>query len=134
VVAVLALAATAGAQSPSPAPSPAPTPEGVLDLEIDADVSWKELRFETVGTPRVEFSGTPRRQTVWKAERRNLPRPVQPGVVYRDGGIHLTISSRFEDLARLFTEGPTPVPAGASPAPGARPSPAAPGPEPSPMP
>jgi hypothetical protein len=118
-------AAAAVAQSPSPSPVP-PLPDAVLDLEIDADVSFRELRFETVGTPRVEFSGTPDRKTVWEAERRNLPKPVQPGVVYRDGGVHLTISSRFEDLVRLFAEDPAPAEPRAtspSPMPSASPSP-----------
>jgi hypothetical protein len=124
---LVALLAAPPALPQTPSPSPEPPPETVLDLEISADVSYKELRFETVGTPRVEFTGTPDRKTVWEAKRRNLPKPVQPGVVYRDGGVHLTITSRFEDLARLFADpGQPPAPASPSPAPSPSPSPSPP--------
>jgi hypothetical protein len=80
-------------------------------------VHGKELRFEQVGTPKVEFSGNPDNETVWRADRENLPTPVQPGVTYHDGGVRLVISSRFRELARAL-EGIT-----ASPSPSAAPSP-----------
>jgi hypothetical protein len=128
---VVLLAAPPG---PSPAPSPAtspavspsPGPEAELepDISLTATVRWKELRFEQAGTGKVEFTGTDGRKTTWDVERMNLPKPVEPGVTYRDGGVRLTISSRFEDLLRAF----------ASPAPAASPSavPASPAPSPSP--
>jgi hypothetical protein len=65
------------------------------DLAITANVTARELRFEQVPNPRVDFMGRPQRETVWDAARRNLPRPVQPGVTYRDIGIELKITSRF---------------------------------------
>jgi hypothetical protein len=137
--AAVLLASTAWTQpappSPAPAasPSPAPLTSAAPDLEIRATVRWKELKFETVGTPRVEFSGTPARDTVWEAERDNLPKPVQPGVVYKDGGIRLTITSSFADLARLFVDldAGRPVGGPASPSPAAAPS-ASPAPSPQP--
>jgi hypothetical protein len=127
----------APAASPVPASSPTPVPHASAapDIEITATVRWRELKFETVGTPRVEFSGQPARVTVWEAERENLPTPVQPGVVYKDGGIRLTISSTFADLARLFAEIEEGLPAGsvaASPSPA--PSPSSPSTSPSPSP
>lgn len=82
-----------------------------------------------MGTPKVEFSGQvvapdlgadAKLHTVWHADRGTLPRPVQPGVVYRDNAVRLTITTRFEDLARLFAEDA--VPAG-QPAPKPMPSP-----------
>jgi len=131
--ATILLASTAWSQAPAPSPapaaspSPAPLASAPPDLEIRATVRWKELKFETVGTPRVEFSGTPARDTVWEAERENLPKPVQPGVVYKDGGIRLTIHSSFADLARLFAEldAGRPVGLSASPSPSPSPSPSA---------
>ena len=84
---------------------------------------WKDLRFDQVGTPKVEFSGNPGNETVWRADRENLPTPVQPGVTYQDGGIRLVISSRFRELVRALegiAASPSPSP---SVAPSASPSP-----------
>jgi hypothetical protein len=74
------------------------------DLEITANVTARELRFEVVLDPKVEFPGQPNRDTVWEAERQNLPRPVQPGVTYRNIGIQLIITSRFADIERIVAE------------------------------
>lgn len=74
------------------------------DLSITANVTARELRFEVVPSPAVEFPGKPERQTVWEAERDNLPRPVQPGVTYRDIGIRLKITSIFPDIDRIVAE------------------------------
>jgi hypothetical protein len=109
--------------SPSPVPSPGDTPP---DVEINATVRYRELRFDQVGTPKVEFSGNPDNETVWHADRENLPTPVQPGVTYRDGGVRLVISSRFRELARVLdglAASPAPAPsASPSPSPAASPS------------
>lgn len=81
-----------------------PTPSTTNDLEITANVTARELRFEAVPEPKVEFTGQPRRETVWEAERQNLPRPVQPGVTYRNIGIQLKITSVFADIDRIVAE------------------------------
>ncbi len=81
------------------------------DLAITANVTARELRFEQVPNPRVDFTGRPQRETVWDAARRNLPRPVQPGVTYRDIGIELKITSRFADIDRIVAEALGEVPA-----------------------
>jgi hypothetical protein len=73
----------------------------------------------------VEFSGNPTNETVWEADRENLPKPVQPGVTYRDGGVRLVISTRFQELARALDAAASPAPAsspGPSPGPSASPS------------
>ena len=101
------------------------SPETPPDVELSATVHWKELRFDQVGTPKVEFSGNPENETVWHADRENLPKPVQPGVTYQDGGVRLIISSRFRELARVLEEG------AASPSPSPSPT-ASPSPSPSP--
>jgi hypothetical protein len=92
--------------APSPAPSPtvATTATGEPDLSITANVTARELLFEVVPSPRVEFPGQPRRDTVWDAERINLPAQVQPGVTYRDIGIRLKITSVFADIERIVAE------------------------------
>jgi hypothetical protein len=74
------------------------------DLAITATVTAKELRFDVVPNPTVEFPGRPKRDTLWEAERDSLPRPVEPGVTYRDIGIRLKIVSRFADIERIVAE------------------------------
>lgn len=79
----------------------APSPEAEPDIEISATVRYRELRFEKVGEASVDFAGTPDRETRSHTDRGALPRPVQPGVTYRNGRIVLTITSRFhEELHR----------------------------------
>lgn len=80
------------------------TDEKTTDVSITANVTARELKFETVPNPTVEFPGKPARETVWDAKRENLPRPVEPGVTYRDIGIRLRISSRFADIERIVAE------------------------------
>jgi hypothetical protein len=81
-----------------------PTATTDADLSITANVTARELRFEVVPNPTVEFSGKPERETVWDAERDNLPRPVQPNVTYRNIGIRLKITSIFSDIDRIVAE------------------------------
>lgn len=90
----------------SSAPQRAAQPPSSIsnDLEITANVTARELRFDVVPDPQVEFTGQPRRDTVWEAERQNLPRPVQPGVTYRNIGVQLKISSVFADIDRIVAE------------------------------
>lgn len=76
------------------------------DIAITATVWAKELKFEVVPAPTVEFSGSKPRQTVWEADRANLPNQVEPGVVYRDVGIRLRIFSRFSEIQRIALETP----------------------------
>jgi hypothetical protein len=81
------------------------------DISITARVTADSLRFEKVPDPKVEFTGRPRRDTVWKSERENLPQQVQPGVTYRDIGITLRITSVFADIDRIVAEALGEVPA-----------------------
>jgi hypothetical protein len=75
-----------------------------VDLSITAHVTARELRFEEAPNVSVEFTGQPRGETVWEAERQNLPRPVRPGETYRDIGIRLRIVSVFADIDRIVAE------------------------------
>jgi hypothetical protein len=97
-------ATPASSTEQTPASSSPSVPEDDADLAITANVTAKELKFETVPNPNVEFPGRPRRETEWSAERTNLPPQVQPGVTYRDIGIRLKIVSRFADIDRIVAE------------------------------
>ncbi len=101
-----------------PSPSPSPATEAEPDLSITARVTARELLFRKVPNPKVEFTGRPRRDTVWEAERENLPAEVRPGVTYRDIGITLRITSVFADIERIVAEalGEVPVTDDAPPA------------------
>jgi hypothetical protein len=74
------------------------------DVAITASVTAKELKFDAVPNPTVEFPGKPERLTVWEADRQNLPKSVEPGVTYRNIGIQLRIASRFADIDRIVSE------------------------------
>jgi hypothetical protein len=112
VTAVVAAAQNSGArQGPAPRTPPREGAQGAAaadaenaDLAITARVTARELLFRKVPNPRVEFTGRPRRETVWEAERQNLPEEVQPGVTYRDIGITLRITSVFADIDRIVAE------------------------------
>jgi hypothetical protein len=89
------------------------TPEDIAnaDVLILANVRARELKFETVPNTRVDFPGTQTRRTFWEADRQNLPRPVEPGVTYRNIGIQLRIVSRFADIERIVAEALGEIPA-----------------------
>jgi hypothetical protein len=97
-------ATPAAAQEKSAQGEGADVSADTADLSITATVTARELRFETVPNPTVEFTGQPRRETNWDAQRENLPRPVQPGVTYRNIGIRLKIVSVFADIDRIVAE------------------------------
>src|SRR5687767_2393962 len=88
-------AAEPPASPPARAAAEETAPPSLPDLEIHAVVRIDELTFEEVPRVSVALPGTPGRTVVDHADRENLPTPVQPGVVYRDVVIRLTISSTF---------------------------------------
>jgi len=63
------------------------------DIAIDAGVEMRELRFEKVPDPKVNFRGNTMRNSVWTSRRTNLPDEVQEGVVYREAEIKLRIAT-----------------------------------------
>jgi hypothetical protein len=76
------VAAAGRAQAPAPTARPADAraneADANADVSITARVTADSLRFEKVPNPRVEFTGRPERDTVWEAERENIPRPRAP--------------------------------------------------------
>ena len=106
-----ASSATSSSAAPAPATAAAPNnaaqvqaAPGTEDLSITASVTAREMRFDVVPNPKVEFPGKPERKTAWEAERQNFPRPVEPGVTYRNIGIQLKITSVFADIDRIVAE------------------------------
>jgi hypothetical protein len=73
------------------------------DIALDADVRTRELRFEKVPDPEVNFRGNTRRNSVWTSRRTNLPDEVREDVVYREAGIKLRIAT--EVVRRRFGTG-----------------------------
>jgi hypothetical protein len=65
------------------------------DIAIDAGVRMRELRFEKVPDPKVNFQGNTRRNSVWTSRRTNLPDEVEEDVVYREAGIKLRIATEI---------------------------------------
>lgn len=116
-IALFSLQTSAQTSAPSNQNSSANTNQTIssnvadADVAITANVTAKELKYEIVPTPTVEFSGKPQRETAWESERRNLPENVQPGVTYRDIGIRLRIVSRFADIDRIVSEALGEIPA-----------------------
>jgi hypothetical protein len=74
------------------------------DVAIIANVTAKELRFEVVPNPTVEFLGKDKTKTIWHADRYNLPDKIEPGVTYRNIGIRLKITSRLAEIERIVAE------------------------------
>ena len=91
-------------QPPSPSPSPIDKDDGKDDLLFVVKLTAKELKFDVVPSTNVEFPGTKKRSTFWLTERTNLPEKLEPGVTYRNIGITLRISSRFEDIEQIVRE------------------------------
>ncbi len=74
------------------------------DVAIVANITIKELRFDAVPNPKVEFLGKDKTTTLWHADRYNLPDRVEPGVTYRNVGIQLKIISTLADIDRIVSE------------------------------
>ena len=88
-----------------------PSSPDTADVSITSSVTARELRFKVVPNSKIEFSGSPQRNTGWQTERVNLPKPVQAGVTYRNIGINLEITSVFSDIDRIVSEALGEVPA-----------------------
>ena len=74
------------------------------DVALIANITIREMRFDAVPNPTVEFLGKPKTSNIWHADRYNLPDQIQPGVTYRNVGIRLKITSRLADIDRIVSE------------------------------
>ncbi len=94
---------TVATSAPLPA-QPANAAQPQPELELVATVHAKSLVFDKVPQVHVTFHGTGPRHPVWKTERVNLPMHPEPGKVYKDVQVRLTVSSTFEELSRLLDQ------------------------------
>jgi hypothetical protein len=91
------------------------------DIAIIANITAAELRFDVVPNSTVEFPGKPQSETIWHADRFNLPDKIEPGVTYRNIGIRLKITSRLADIDRIVAEALGEIPVNPNPADAASP-------------
>lgn len=68
------------------------------DVEITGSVRIRRLHVEKAPVVRVEFRGTPERNTVWQTNRHNLPESLQDGATYTNVGVDFVISSTFKEF------------------------------------
>jgi hypothetical protein len=94
----LALSPARNAAAPDAAPAP-----GEQVLEVDATVRARGVVFDAV--PRVRLGGEPAMQGItWRIERVNLPARVEPGVVYQDVTVRLSLAGTPERIEALLRE------------------------------
>ncbi|GAA3228019.1 hypothetical protein [Nonomuraea helvata] len=60
-----------------------PVPPESADIELTATVEADELRFGEVPRTRVDFTGSPERESSSGSDRANLPDRVEKDVTYR---------------------------------------------------
>lgn len=70
-------------------------------ISIDAKVKAKSVRFDQVPNVRVTFPGHGQRDTRWTAQRKNLPKPLKPGVTYKNVEVTTQIRSKFKNESSL---------------------------------
>jgi hypothetical protein len=91
-------------------PAPTQAPEGAApapprpEIELVTTVRARSLRLDAI--PRLDgvLRGAAGRRTSWRAERLNLPARPEPGVVYRDVEVRLTLSTDVDGLAAMLRE------------------------------
>jgi hypothetical protein len=103
---LLALAVALSCAAPEAAagdPPPATAgPDAPPRTELVATVRARSLRFDEV--PDAEPLLLLARRTSWRAERLNLPARPEPGVVYRDVEVRLTVAGDVDDVTDLLAE------------------------------
>jgi hypothetical protein len=65
------------------------------DIALEADMRMREVHFEKVPNPDVDFRGNTGRTSVWKSRRENLPNEVREGVIYRNARVRLRIATEI---------------------------------------
>ena len=67
------------------------------DFSFTSTVRAKELKVDVVGHPRVRFTGSKNRETLFDSNRSGFPKPVKPGVTYKNIKIDTKILTRFTE-------------------------------------
>jgi len=68
---------------------------GNSDIELVATVKAAHLRFRTVPSVEVRFSGIPDHESATSSRRRNLPDPVTADVDYHDVRVDYRLTNRL---------------------------------------
>ena len=85
-------------------PGAAATPPGAPEVELVATVRASSLVFDEVPKLDAILRGKGARRLAWKAERVNLPERPDPGFVYRDVVVRVTVAGDLDDLTALLAD------------------------------
>ncbi|GAO03877.1 hypothetical protein [Anaeromyxobacter sp. PSR-1] len=102
--AALVALAVALAVSPAPALDPAAGAADPAAVELGATVRLRQVTFEERPRIRVTLAGGAPARAWWKVERTNLPAEVEPGVVYRDVVLKLTLGGSADAVQALLDD------------------------------
>ena len=98
-------------QCPAPRSLRAATDSAKPDIAIIARVEARELRFNSQPQTSLQLAGCPQLDTSLVVLRTNLPKPVQPGVTYRNIVVDFRLLMKLTDLECYLAGGTCPTPA-----------------------
>jgi hypothetical protein len=75
------------------------------DVLFNATLRIGELRFDIVPQSTLQVTVQPEGQRIFRLDTTNLPRPLQPGAIYHDVTVRLTVGGTLADLV-TGTAGP----------------------------
>ena len=100
---LMAASQALGQSCPPPRPgSPGDTTKA--DIVVAARIHAESLRFDVSPDVRASLSGCPQLDTARVSMRTNLPRPVQPGVTYRNVTVDVRLRARFSEIDCLIAD------------------------------
>jgi hypothetical protein len=71
--------------------------KGEPDIEFEATVRSRKLRFGSPPEAEVSVHGSPGHESAIETERRNLPEEVAAGHTYRNAWVRLRVAGRLPD-------------------------------------
>lgn len=96
--------AVALAVSPAPALEPPSGEDGPATVELAATVRLRQVTFAERPRIQVTLAGAGPARAWWKVERTHLPAEVEPGAVYRDVVLRLTLGGPPEQVEALLQD------------------------------
>ena len=111
---LVAVAPAPGQQQTRPCPAPrslgVPTDSIKPDIVVIARVEAAELKFNAQPQTSLQLFGCPQIDTSLVVLRTNLPKPVAPGVTYRNVVVDFRLNMKFAELECLLAGRPCAVP------------------------
>ncbi|MGQ0814606.1 MAG: hypothetical protein ACT4O1_09085 [Gemmatimonadota bacterium] len=106
ICAFLALMPLADVVAQTCPPPRAATPSDTTrpDIAIVARVRAAALRFDVRPSATLQVAGCPAVDTTHVVVRTNLPKPVEPGVTYRNVTVDFRLTTRFRDIDCFLAE------------------------------